>query len=224
LLGASVASDDVDRLLDEQIAYYRARASEYDETAPSTDSEAYERLRSALREFAPRGHVLELACGTGQWTAELAMQAASVTGVDASPEMLAINQTKVAQPNVRYVLADLFRWSPTERYDVVFFSAWLSHVPPQRFEEFWGLVHRCLSERGRVFFVDELPAVAAIERPVEGAPAPAVERRLTTGARFRAIKVLDDPDVLANRLSALGWQVEVHRVSWRLFFAVAARR
>jgi hypothetical protein len=80
-----------------------------------------------------------------------------------------------------------------------------------------------LSERGRVFVVDELPTVAAIERAVEGAPAPTVERRLKTGTRFRAIKVLDDPDVLANRLSALGWQVEVHRVSWRLFYAVATR-
>jgi demethylmenaquinone methyltransferase/2-methoxy-6-polyprenyl-1,4-benzoquinol methylase len=215
------AGGEVDGLLDEQIAYYRARASEYDETAPSPASPAYERLRSALREFAPRGHVLELACGTGQWTAELGRHATSVTAVDASPEMLAINQKKVGEPHVSYVQADLFRWSPMERYDVVFFSAWLSHVPPQRFEEFWELVRRCLSERGRVFFVDELPAVATVERTIEGAPAPAVERHLKTGARFRAIKVLDEPDVLARRLSALGWHVEVHPVSWRFFYAVA---
>ena len=36
--------------------------------------------------------------------------------------------------------AELFRWSPPECYDVVFFAAWLSHMPPQLFEEFWAFV------------------------------------------------------------------------------------
>ena len=31
----------------------------------------------------------------------------------------------------------------TERYDLVFFSFWLTHVPPSRFEWFWALVERC---------------------------------------------------------------------------------
>lgn len=56
------------RIIAEQIAYYRARASEYDETfRGGHDPE----LIAALDAAAPRGRVLELACGTGAWTQSL---------------------------------------------------------------------------------------------------------------------------------------------------------
>jgi ubiquinone/menaquinone biosynthesis C-methylase UbiE len=214
--------DELDSLLAEQVAYYRARAREYDATH-AFDAASRARLLDALRAFAPRGAVLELACGTGQWTAELAVHAALVTAVDASPEMIAVNRARVVRDNVRYVEADLFAWSPTERYDVVFFSFWLSHVPPQRFEAFWELIAGCLKENGRVFVIDELPAVAAHERWISGAVAPVVERPLTTGARYRAVKVLHDPAELGARLCALGWRADIRTVSSRLFYANVER-
>jgi SAM-dependent methyltransferase len=217
-----MALDELDSLLAEQVAYYRARAHEYDATH-ALDAASRATLLDALRAFAPRGRVLELACGTGQWTAELAKHASLLTAVDASPEMIALNRARVRQDNVHYVEADLFAWSAAERYDVVFFSTWLSHVPPQRFEGFWALVADCLKENGRVFFIDELPAVAAHERWVADAIAPVVERPLTTGARYRAIKVLHDPAELGDRLSGLGWQADIHTVSWRLFYATGER-
>jgi demethylmenaquinone methyltransferase/2-methoxy-6-polyprenyl-1,4-benzoquinol methylase len=180
-------------------------------------------LLDALRAFAPRGRVLELACGTGQWTAELARHASLLTAVDASPEMIALNRERVQQDNVHYVEADLFAWSAPERYDVVFFSVWLSHVPPQRFEGFWALVTDCLKENGRVFLIDELPAAAAHERWIADAIAPVVERRLTTGACYQAIKVLHDPAELGARLSGLGWRADIRTVSARFFYAMVER-
>jgi SAM-dependent methyltransferase len=213
---------ELDSLLAEQVAYYRARACEYDATH-AFDAASRAKLIDVLRAFAPRGRVLELACGTGQWTAELATHASFLTAVDSSPEMIALNRARVPQDNVRYVEADLFAWSPPERYDVVFFSVWLSHVPPQRFEAFWALVADCLKENGRVFLIDELPAVAAHEHWISSAIAPVVERPLTTGACYRAIKVLHDPFELGARLSGLGWRADIRAVSWRLFYATAER-
>jgi demethylmenaquinone methyltransferase/2-methoxy-6-polyprenyl-1,4-benzoquinol methylase len=96
-------------------------------------------------------------------------------------------------------------------------------VPPQRFEGFWTLVADCLNETGRVFVIDELPAVAAHERWNSGAIAPVVERALSTGARYRAVKVLHDPAELRARLSALGWRADIRAVSRRLFYATVAR-
>jgi SAM-dependent methyltransferase len=218
-----VADDDLIDLLGEQIAYYRARAIEYDRTAPFTDHDGYPELTAALQRFAPRGGVLELACGTGQWTKELAQYATELTAVDASEEMLALNRARLARPDVVYVKADVFAWSPAERYDVVFFSAWLSHVPPQRFDDFWALVAACLSDDGRVFVIDELPAVKSIERAIPGAVAPTVERRLTTGERFRTVKVFYEPRLLVAKLATVGWQAEVHPVGWRFFYATARR-
>ena len=217
--------DELDGLLAEQRAYYRARASEYDETSPvdeGVDSSSRAPLVAALESFAPRGRVLELACGTGQWTVELAKHASQLTAVDASPEMIALNRARVARPDVRYLEADLFAWTPVERYDVVFFAAWLSHVPPQRFEDFWALVASCLNPDGRVFFIDELPAVAAHEQLLVNNAAPAVERRLTTGERYRAVKVFYDPAELSLRLAELGWQVELETVGWRFYCGSAS--
>jgi demethylmenaquinone methyltransferase/2-methoxy-6-polyprenyl-1,4-benzoquinol methylase len=217
----TMPQDELEELLNEQMAYYRARAAEYDATT-AVDDASRVALLDALEEFAPWGQVLELACGTGQWTAELARHASRVTAVDASPEMIAVNRARVAKSSVHYVEADLFSWSPTERYDVVFFSAWLSHVPPQRFEDFWALVAGCLNQRGRVFFIDELPAVAAHERLITTGPAPAVERPLRTGARYRAVKVLHEPGELGRQLADLGWQVTIRAVGWRFFYAMGA--
>lgn len=135
--------------------------------------------------------------------------------------MLALNRARVAPADVTYVAADLFAWSPSERYDVVFFSAWLSHVPPQRFAQFWELVGSCLSARGRLFVIDELPAVARRERALPDAVAPAVERQLTTGDHFRAVKVFYEPQMLVDQLAAVGWEARVHPVGWRFYYATA---
>jgi ubiquinone/menaquinone biosynthesis C-methylase UbiE len=121
-----------------QAAYYGARAAEYDATSPiPADDASRAQLVDALGVFAPWGRVLEFACGTGQWTATLAKHASALTAIDASPEMLAIASKRVRDDRIRFIRADIFDWRPDRRYDVVFFSAWLSHVPPRRFDRFW---------------------------------------------------------------------------------------
>jgi demethylmenaquinone methyltransferase/2-methoxy-6-polyprenyl-1,4-benzoquinol methylase len=214
--------DELDALLAEQADYYRARAAEYDTTvgyAPDTRSA----LIAAIERFAPRGRVLELACGTGQWTQVLAKTASELTAVDSSAEMLERNRARLRRPKVNYVQADLFAWNPPpHRFDVVFFAAWLSHVPPQRFDAFWGQVASALADGGRVFVIDELPAVAAEEIRVAGAPAPAVHRQLATGARYCAIKVFYEEGELERRTSELGFALEVHPVDWRFYYAIAS--
>ncbi len=151
---------DPDReLIDEQIAYYRARAAEYDSTStPEGDSfEAdTDRIRDALRAFAPRGRVLELAAGTGQWTGILAEYADDLLVTDASPEMLELNRARVGErPNVRYHVADALSLRAARTHDVVFFGFFLSHVPKHSLDGFWGSLGGLLAPGGRVFFVDE---------------------------------------------------------------------
>ena len=69
------ANDDLDALLAEQIAYYRARAPEYFDGAidvsPETETAVRRELLGAIASFGPLGGVLELACGPGTWTADL---------------------------------------------------------------------------------------------------------------------------------------------------------
>ena len=206
-----MGSGDDRALIDEQIAYYRERAGEYDRTStPEDDPFAADagRIRAALRAFQPRGRVLELAAGTGQWTGLLAEHADELLATDASPEMLALNAAKVAGPSVRYGIADAFALEATHDRDVVFFGFFLSHVPPTRFEAFWGILESLLAPGGRIFFVDEGRHFLWREDWLDEA-AGVVRRPLSDGTVHRAVKVLWRPDELEQRLIALGWSASV---------------
>src|ERR671935_83532 len=149
-------------ILEEQARYYRARAPEYDDwwyrrgefaERPHRDEwfADVRALEAAFDDFAPAGDVLELAGGTGLWTARLAPAADALTVVDGSPEMIAINRERVGmRPQMRYVKADIFEWDPpAAAFEACFFGFWLSHVPDDRFAGFWATVARALRPGGR---------------------------------------------------------------------------
>jgi len=211
--------DDIDPLLAEQIAYYRAIAPEYEDHAIL--GAGVDELHAALEAFHPTGDVLELACGPGAWTELLLRHATSLTAVDAAPEMLARAKARVGQERVRFIHADLFAWSPDRRYDVVFFGFWLSHVPLDRFEAFWSLVADCLEPRGRVFFVDD--AYRTPDELIEGAASSTIRRRLNDGTAFRAVKVPHHPAELAERLARVGWNVTVTATSGPAYWGAGKR-
>ena len=199
-------------LLDEQIRYYRARAAEYDTTTtPDRDpyAAAGARVRAALRAAQPRGRVLELAAGTGNYTGLLAEFADELTALDASPETLELNAAKARDASVAYRVADIFALPPTGDHDVVFFSFWLSHVPPGRFEAFWDIVAGLLAPGGRALFVDEGAHFLWREDWLDE-PAGIVRRWLTDGSEHRAVKVLWRPHDLEAKLLELGWDASVH--------------
>ncbi|WP_322900207.1 class I SAM-dependent methyltransferase [Actinacidiphila rubida] len=194
---------DENRLLAEQMAYYRERASTYDR--PYEESAALRALLTVVDELPVGGDVLELACGTGQWTSRLASLARSVTALDASAEVLEIARTRAASPTVDFVQADLFRWRPPRRYDAVFFAFWLSHVPPARLPAFWSSVAAALAPGGRAVFVDDGPLAAEGEEILADPAVPTAVRSLDNGDRYRIVKVFHDRDTLSRDLTALGW-------------------
>jgi len=217
---------DADRaLLDEQIAYYHARAGEYDATsAPDGDPFAAdaERIRAALDDYDLGGRVLEIAAGTGQWTPQLADRASELVVTDSSPKMLERNRARVGErPNVRYQVADAFALEPMRAHDAVFFAFFLSHVPPGRFEPFWAVVEGLLAPGGRVVFVDEGDH-GLWEEDWLDREAGLVERRLLDGSRHRAVKVLWRPAELEERLRSLGWQASVS-ASGPFYLGIATR-
>jgi demethylmenaquinone methyltransferase/2-methoxy-6-polyprenyl-1,4-benzoquinol methylase len=208
-----------DRLLKEQIRYYRALAAEYEEHPLELPGE--DELLAAVDSFRPKGDVLELACGRGLWTERLLDHAATLTAVDAAPEMLAIASARIEDERVRFVEADIFSWRPEHRYDAVFFGFWLSHVPLDRFEGFWSLVADCLEEDGRVMFVDDGYRTAG--ELIEGEASSTIRRRLNDGSTYRAVKVPHDPASLERRLDELGWQIEVKPTSGPFFWGAGGR-
>ena len=198
----------------EQKRYYAERAPEYDDWwyrrgRYELEPDALARWRAdaaeaeaALEAFAPGGTVLELAAGTGIWTRKLVRLSDRVVAVDANAETLALNTSEA-----ELVRADVFAWEPAERYDLVFFSFWLSHVPEDRFAEFWSLVRAALAPGGRVFLVDS----GADDTAHTGtAQADGEETRsLADGRTFRIVKRRWRPDELAERVGSLGFELDL---------------
>ena len=234
----SADQTNCDALIADQIAYYRARADEYDGNLRQLeryvslgggvagrpgDEESREvaSVLDALESMRPLETVLELAAGTGWWTQWLAQHARRVMADDAAEEMLALNRDRVHATNVRYVLADVFTWRPDRKFDLVFFAFWLSHVPGDRFAGLWQLVHESLGPNGRVFFVDELGTeeLRALETRVGG---DAVLRTLEDGRQFRAVKIFYEPAELESKLRALGWNTKVRAAGRRFYWGQSA--
>ena len=226
-------------VLTEQLDYYRARALEYDkwwlregrfDRGPEANARWFAEtteLERVLERFAPRGDVLELACGTGLWTRHLVQHAGSVTAVDAAPEVLAINRARVHDDSVlvRYVEADLFDWTPEDRYDACVFAFWLSHVPEDRFAAFWEMVAGALKPGGRVLFIDsartERSTAADHVLPSDGDDT--MTRRLDDGREFQIVKRFYDPERLEERLAELGWQADVGATDEFFVYGTATR-
>jgi trans-aconitate 2-methyltransferase len=87
------------------------------------------------------GYVVDLGCGPGDLTAELARRwpGAAVRGIDNSPEMIeaarqwvprpAAGSAEAARPRLSFELADVRDWEPAAGVDVVISNAVLQWVP-----------------------------------------------------------------------------------------------
>jgi SAM-dependent methyltransferase len=226
--------------LEQQLDYYRARAGEYDDWWFRTGR--YDRgaeanaawfaevaaLEAALARFAPRGNVLELACGTGLWTRHLVAHADHVTAVDGAPEVLAINRARTEElgASVTYLEADLFAWEPPPHaFDACVFAFWLSHVPDQRFATFWEMVAAALAPGGRVLLIDSerAPRSKARDHTMPAEDASLEQRRLDDGREFEIVKRYYKPAVLQAQLAALGWDCELHSTGEFFLYGTATR-
>lgn len=224
------------KLISDQIEYYRARAGEYDEwwqrgnrydhgqDANHQWWREVAEVEHALDAAGLSGNILELACGTGWWTQRLAQMAGHLTCVDASPEVIMVNRARLdaaGLPTPTYETSDIFTWRPREKFDVVFFSFWLSHVPEPRFEAFWAGVAEALKPGGRVFLIDS----ARLGAPTGvGTVTSGIQRRqLNDGREFEIVKMFYEPAELAERLQPLGWQCDFTRTDTYFLYGLAQR-
>jgi trans-aconitate methyltransferase/RimJ/RimL family protein N-acetyltransferase len=99
----------------------------------------------------PSDRVLDVGCGDGKITAELAgrVPEGSVTGVDRSDAMIALARRAVQRPNVVFRVLDAQALDYTEEFDAVFSNSAI-HWMPDQLAVVQGIA-RALRPGGRVF-------------------------------------------------------------------------
>jgi SAM-dependent methyltransferase len=96
--------------------------------------------------------VLELGCGTGYFTRELARSRADIVAIDVSPELLEIARANCSERNVRYEIQNASALSyPDAVFDSVVGSSVLHHL---EIEEALREIHRVLKAGGTIYFTE----------------------------------------------------------------------
>ncbi|GBE04637.1 trans-aconitate 2-methyltransferase [bacterium BMS3Abin10] len=130
-------------------------AEKYDTVkAPQVDAG---RELIVMAEVRETNSILDIGCGTGKLTAELARLASKgfVTGIDPSKEMLdKARRTCESFKNTSFRLISAQSMSFTDEFDLVFSNSALHWIKEQH--EVIGLAYQCLKDDGRIAF--QLPA------------------------------------------------------------------
>lgn len=200
----------------ELLAYYEARAPEYDDwylrRGRYERGAVHDAAWNAELDMAGRwldaqpiaGEIVELAAGTGWWSpllaskGELSMYDAAAAPLERARERLVAHRLR-AHLHLRDAWAE-----PDRQVDAVFAGFWLSHVPRTRLDEFLGVVRRWLKPGGTFAFIDSLfdAASSAADHP---APADDTSvRRLDDGREYTIVKVYYEPADLEAALVRAG--------------------
>lgn len=167
----------------------------------------------------PGEAILDLGCGTGELSAQVAESGARVTGVDASPDMIAGAQARY--PSVTFAVQDAHHLTFRQEFDAVFSNAALHWMKP--LPDVFAHLAVALRPGGRlVLEMGGVGNVLEVRRAVETAlaeqglpalthpwvfPSPGELATLLEGAGFRVgrLHLFDRPSVLAGTDGFQAW-------------------
>jgi SAM-dependent methyltransferase len=221
---------------DEMVAYYQARAGEYDdwylrrgryEHGPIHDAAWNAELDAAgrwLDALPIAGRIVELAAGTGWWSpllaskGELWMYDAAEAPLERARERLVAHRLR-AHLHVR----DAWAEPDGDPADSLFAGFWLSHVERDRTAAFLELAGHWLAPGGRIALLDSLPDPRSGAVDHEPPTGDRSVRRLADGRAFTIVKVFRAPGEIAAALEAAGF-VDVEVTTTGRFFVLATGR
>ena len=229
-----------DDLVREQMAYYDARAPEYDEWWErrgrydlGTERNAAVRVETAevtgmLDELPFNGELLEFAGGTGIWTSYLARRAKRVHVLDGSEPMLALNTSRMTAEGcidrVTYERVDVFGWKPAGQFDGAFAGFWVSHIPADRLDDFFRKASASLRPGGTFAILEGLPARArSVHQGTARVDNDLEIRTLNDGSTFRVVKREMHADELVPRLERAGFSARARQTASHFILLIGAK-
>lgn len=188
--------------------YYRARAGEYDQVYDKPERQAdLAGLRAWLAGVLTGHRVLEVAAGTGYWTAAYAGRAASVLATDVNAATLQVARGRQDWPaTVGFAQADAFDLTAMDgSFDAAFAGFFWSHIPLNRLGAFLSGLAGRLERPATLAFIDNR-YVEGSSQPVSRADADGntYQQRLAGGTSWEVIKNFPAAARIRARLAGLG--------------------
>jgi len=194
------------------VAYYKARAAEYEKIYEKPDRQGdLANASELLQRFFAGQDILEIACGTGYWTERIAETAHAVMATDINEAVLAIAMQKnYEKDNVEFAVADIYNFNGAPKYEGLFGGFILSHIAHQQTAGFIKTINSFVKPGGLVVLMDNIY--------VEGSSLPVTEtdelgntyqlRTLENGSRHRVLKNFQDKAFLHNMVKGCSKDVE----------------
>lgn len=202
--------------------YYQARAPEYEAFYhyPERQTDLAE-VKIWLREQTHGRTILEIACGTGYWTAEVAGEAKLILATDFNSAPLDIARAKGMGGNVRFEQSDAYNLPDyDEGFDCGMAHFWWSHVAKSRRDEFLSHFASRLGNGATILMIDNnyVPGsnIPLSHEDEEGNTYQM--RTLANGDTYEIVKNFPDTGELECALERHCESVDVFQ--WQYFWAV----
>jgi demethylmenaquinone methyltransferase/2-methoxy-6-polyprenyl-1,4-benzoquinol methylase len=205
--------------------YYRERAPRYDLLHRTAEWQTdFAKLKHWVAGRTAGRRVLEVAAGTGFWTAAAAPRATAIVATDYNPETLALARKRSLGRHVTLLAADAYALPKFAcAFDVGMAHLWWSHVDKRGEQRFLEHFASRLQPGAELLMIDQLY--------LEGYSMPAFRRdragnryelrSLESGRVFQVIKNYPAPEQLKASLAVICEEVQV--TSLRYFWALRAR-
>lgn len=212
------------------ITYYAQRAQVYERVYEKPERrEQLDSLKDLVRVTFDGRTVMEVACGTGYWTAVAAETAVHVTAFDVNESVLALARAKgLDSRRVEFLLGDAYE-PPAfgKRFDAALVAFWWSHMPRKRVRGFLGRLHAALRPTAIVLCLDNtfVPGDSTpITRTDEDGNTFQM-RRLEDGREFEVLKNYPTEENLREAITPVADVAEVKwlRHYWMLRYRLRAR-
>lgn len=199
-------------------AYYAQRAATYEDLYTKPERQAdLARLHQRLRNMFSEQRVLEIACGTGYWTADLVASAAHVVATDINPEVMALARAKTLPAGkVEFALADAFNMDAIPGLTACFAGFWWSHVGREQQAPFLDRLKTQLAPNAQLVMIDNVY--------VEGSSTPIARtdahgntyqiRRLPNDERYEVLKNFPTDSTLRKRLGGHLKDIRIERFEY----------
>ncbi|MCK4572989.1 MAG: class I SAM-dependent methyltransferase [candidate division Zixibacteria bacterium] len=226
-----------DDLIRQMHAYYRDCAPWHDDYMSYTDNASMEALLGPIIDLIEVDlvgkRILELACGTGNWTQVLAKRAGSVLATDTHRSSIDLALAKTYEsPHVEFRVANAYRLSdfigPEDGpFQVVFAADWWSHMPKSLIPGFLDRLHTHLVPGATVIMLDMTPKDSLImpDSYYDDEGNYIHPRTLPNGKQYFVVKNFPSEQELYAVVSPRGSQIEYHENHplrrWLLKYVVA---